>query len=349
MTSQTIGVTLQGVDAPDRFRAMVRDIERMGYDHLWITDSSLHARDGFVYLTLAALESERLKLGTNCTHPHTRHPAVTCNALATVNEISGGRAILGIGAGDSPVEELGKPLAKLAEVRSMVDFARRLYTGERFDYQGEHFSLHQGQLHHGLDDVQPPKVYMTASGPKMLELAGAVADGVIVHCGVFPEGLEFATRHVRQGAEKAGRDFADIDFAWQVFGVLDEDLERARNAARPMAAWFPLRSPLYCELAGVPADLAGRIREVYSGGEFHEAIRAHELTTDEMVDKFTITGGVGVWRDQLEMASDFGVRHIELFGLGDRMELYADLASKVFGRQPGVSRPATTTPGSEST
>lgn len=332
MTSETIGVTLQGVDPPGRFTAMVRDIERMGYDHLWITDSSLHARDGFVYLTLAARESEQLRLGTNCTHPHTRHPAVTANALASVNEVSGGRAILGVGAGDSPVEELGKPLAKLSEVRSMVDFARRLYTGERFDYSGTHFSVNNGGLQYGLDGVTPPKIYMTASGPKMLQLAGAIADGVIVHCGVFPEGLEFATGHVRRGAESAGRKFSEIDFAWQVFGVLDEDLPRARDAARPNAAWFPLRSPLYCDLAGVPADLAKRIREVYSGGEFHEAIEAHKLTTDDMVDKFCIAGGVSVWKDRLAMARDFGVNHIELFGLGDRMELYADLADKVFGR-----------------
>jgi 5,10-methylenetetrahydromethanopterin reductase len=332
MTSQIIGVTLQGVDPPARFTGMVREIERMGYDHLWITDSSLHARDAFVYLTLAAGQSERLRLGTNCTHPHTRHPAVTANALASVNEVSGGRAILGVGAGDSPVEELGKPLARLSEVRSMLDFARRLYSGERFDYEGAHFTVHSGQLHHGLAGVERPKIYMTASGPKMLELAGAVADGVIVHCGVFPGGLEFATGHVRRGAESAGRDFAEIDFAWQVFGVLDEDLDRARNAARPMAAWFPLRSPLYCDLAGVPADLAKQIREVYTGGEFHEAVRAHALTTDEMVDAFTITGGVGLWKDRLEMANDYGVHHIELFGLGDRMELYADLASKVFSR-----------------
>ena len=332
MTSEIIGVTLQGVDPPGRFTGMVREIEGMGYDHLWITDSSLHARDAFVYLTLAARGSERLRLGTNCTHPHTRHPAVTANALASVNEVSGGRAILGVGAGDSPVEELGKSLAKLSEVRSMLDFARRLYTGERFDYSGPHFAMHKGQLHYGLDGVSPPKIYMTASGPKMLELAGAVADGVIVHCGVFPEGLEFATSHVRRGAESAGRNFADIDFAWQVFGVLDEDLHRARDAARPMAAWFPLRSPLYCDLAGVPADLARQIRDVYSGGEFHEAVRAHQMTTDDMVDKFTITGGTAIWKDRLAMAKEYGVSHIELFGLGDRMELYADLAAKVFSR-----------------
>ena len=78
----------------------MHELEVGGFTHLWLTDSSLHARCVYAYLTLAALNSERLMLGTGITHPYTRHPAITVNAIATLDEISEGRAILGVGAGD---------------------------------------------------------------------------------------------------------------------------------------------------------------------------------------------------------------------------------------------------------
>jgi len=329
MAELTIGTTLQGVDRPDDFVEAVKRIEDWGYDYLWLTDSSLHARYCYAYLTLAATNSSRMLLGTNCTHPITRHPAVNANAIATVNEISGGRAVLGIGVGDSPVLELGARIAKVKEVRAMVEMARRLYSGERFDYEGPHFELRNATIHHGLDGVDAPKIYLTVSGPRMLEMAGEVADGVIIHCGAFREGLEFALSHLRTGLERAGRSIEDIDIAWQLFGVVDDDLEAARDAARPIAAWFPMRSPLYCKIAGLPDELTEEIRSVYSGGEFHEARRAHELTNDEMVDKFTVAGDVQTWQERIAMAEEFGITHIEIFPMGERMELIEDLATRV--------------------
>jgi 5,10-methylenetetrahydromethanopterin reductase len=329
MTELTIGTTLQGVDRPDAFVEQVKRIEDWGYDYFWITDSTLHARYCYSYLTLAAVNSSRLILGTNCTHPITRHPAVNANAIATINEISGGRAILGIGAGDSPVLEVGARLARVKELRAMVEMARRLYAGERFDFEGPNFELNNGTIHYGLEGVEPPKIYLTVSGPKMLEMAGEVADGVIIHCGAFREGLEFALSHLRTGAERAGRSLDEIDIAWHLFGVLDDDVDAARAAARPIAAWFPMRSPLYCKVAGMPDELTEEIRGVYSGGEFHEARRAHELTTDEMVDKFTVAGDVDTWQERIGMAEEFGISHIEIFPMGDRMELIEDLATRV--------------------
>jgi 5,10-methylenetetrahydromethanopterin reductase len=329
MSDLKIGVTLQGVDPPGDFVDEIKRIEDWGYDYFWITDSTLHARYCYSYLTLAAVNSSRMMLGTNCTHPFTRHPAVNANAIATINEISGGRAILGVGAGDSPVFEVGKRLGKVKEVRAVVELARRLYTGDRFDFDEAGFELNNGSIHYGLEGVDPPKVYLTVSGPKMLEMAGEVADGVIIHCGAFREGLEFALDHLRTGADRAGRSLDDIDIAWHLFGVVDDDVDAARAAATPIAAWFPMRSPLYCKVAGLPDELTEEIRAVYSGGEFHEAKRAHELTTDEMVDKFTVAGDVDVWQERLALAEEFGISHVEIFPMGDRMELVQDFASRV--------------------
>ena len=96
------GVVLQGAYPPAEFRSMVERIDELGYEHLWVTDSSLHARNSYSYLTMAALTSPNLLLGTAVTNPVTRHPAITAVAAASVDEISEGPMILGIRAGDRP-------------------------------------------------------------------------------------------------------------------------------------------------------------------------------------------------------------------------------------------------------
>jgi 5,10-methylenetetrahydromethanopterin reductase len=332
----TIGATLMGTVAPDEFVASVKAVERWGYDHLWVTDSSLHARSVYPYLTLAALNSERLQLGTNCTHPLV-HPSVSINALATINELSGGRGILGIGAGGGPTAELGFTRgAKVSEVEAMATAARRMYAGARIDVEAPRFQIADGALMHGLNGAPRPRVYITASGPRMLELAGRVADGVLMCCGAFPEGLEFALSHVRRGAEAAGRDITEIDVAWHVFGTFNHDAELARRHGAQAGAMFANAYGVYCEMAGIPDELVRRIREAYRGARhFTEAERAHALVSDEIVERVTISGDAGTWRERLELAERFGIDHLEVFPLGDRPAVLEGLAAEVFRPRVG--------------
>ena len=125
------GVALQPVDDPRTFGAMTREIEDLGFDNLWLTDSSLHARNCYSYLALAAERSTRLVLGTAVTNPLTRHPAITASAMATVDEISGGRAVLGIGAGDRPLLALGLKPSPVADLEAAITAVRALWSGAR--------------------------------------------------------------------------------------------------------------------------------------------------------------------------------------------------------------------------
>lgn len=120
MSAARFDVTTMATEPPGRFRALARAVEAGGFDALWVCDSSLHPRDVYPYLTLAAVETTRLHLGPNCTHPFTRHPAITLNAMATLHELSGGRARLALGAGDRPVTELGYGMAPVALVRETL-------------------------------------------------------------------------------------------------------------------------------------------------------------------------------------------------------------------------------------
>ncbi len=300
------GVTLQGVEPPRAFQQQVRDIEAAGFSHLWITDSSLHARYVYSYLTLAALNSERLMLGTGVTHPFTRHPAINTNAIATLDEISEGRAILGIGAGDSPTVELGFAPAKVQIVREMIEVARRLMAGEELDFDGAAFKVKHGHLHYKYRDRVP--IYMAVSGPKMLELAGELADGVIVQCGLFPEAVEFAREHVAKGAAKAGRSVDEVDFWVMMCGSVSQDRATGLNRSRTMAAWFAQMAPHMCEVAGVDRATVDTIRAAYSGGEFHQAQAAAALTPDSMVEYFTLGGTPDDARARIERLMACGVK-----------------------------------------
>src|SRR5712692_4026864 len=193
------GVVLQGADPPQAFGAMVEEIDRLGFDHLWLTDSSLHARNCYAYLTLAAARSSRLLLGTAVTNPVTRHPAITAAAAATVDELSAGRLILGIGTGDRPLLALGLRPSRLATVEAAIGGIRQLWRGEAVDLttgdcRTREFSMNGARLRFPARADIP--VFISASGPKTLELAGRIADGVILLVGLFPEALGWAIAHL---------------------------------------------------------------------------------------------------------------------------------------------------------
>ena len=236
---------------PEVFERNVAEIDRLGYDALWLTDSSLHSRNCWSYLTLAARASARLALGTAVTNPVTRHPGVTAVAAATVAEISGGRLPLGIGAGDRPLLSLGERPARLADLETSIEVIRALWAGEHVTARGASFAL--DDAHYRFAPVPAIPVWVSATGPKTLELAGRVADGVILLAGLHPDGIKFALEHIDRGAERAaGRDARPEVTVFAYGAIDDEDEEAAFAAARTIAAWFPQTSPVYCEIAGLP-------------------------------------------------------------------------------------------------
>jgi 5,10-methylenetetrahydromethanopterin reductase len=306
MSPIQFGVTLQGVEPPRVFQQQVREIEAAGFTHLWITDSSLHARYVYAYLTLAAMNSERLQLGTGVTHPFTRHPAINVNAIATLDEISEGRAIFGIGAGDSPTIELGYAPARVQTVREMIEVAQRLMAGETLDYEASTFRIKNGHIHYKFRERVP--IYIACSGPRMLELAGELADGVIVQCGLFPEAIAFAREHLAKGAARVGRTLEDVDVWVMMCGAISNDRATAMNRSRTMAAWFAQMAPHMCTVAGIDTELVQRIQQVYSGGEFHQAQAAAAITPDAMVELFTLGGTPAEARARVERLIACGVK-----------------------------------------
>src|SRR5438093_741898 len=123
------GITFLAADPPEQFVELIKLAEDVGFDYIWVADTSLYARDVYAYLTLCAIHTRRARIGPNCTHPYTRHPAVNFNVMTTIDELSHGRAIMNLGAGGGTMKELGYKLAPVGDVRGMIDMGRRLLTG----------------------------------------------------------------------------------------------------------------------------------------------------------------------------------------------------------------------------
>jgi 5,10-methylenetetrahydromethanopterin reductase len=319
------GVTLQGVYEPSGWVELVQWIESLGFDDLWITDSSLHAGDCYVYATLALQATSTLRVGTAVTNPLTRHPAITANAFRSLSHVAPGRVACGIGVGDRPLGELGLPMAKLATLRGTIVSLRSLWRGETVDGDVGPWRFSAAHL---LSAVDAPPVLVSASQPRALELTGEVADGVILLAGLFPEGLEFAREHLEAGREKSERESFEETFF--LYGAIDEDESKALESARSIAAWFPKTAPVYARLAGMSDELIDQVNAAYAGGEFQHAQQAASLISDDLVRKIAFCGTPAQAREKLDWVEEVGPTGGSVFPIGqDRrgtIERFASLA-----------------------
>jgi 5,10-methylenetetrahydromethanopterin reductase len=228
----TTGLLLLPAFPPERLTALARLAERTGYEYLWITDERFF-REVYSTLTLAALSTERVKLGPCVTDPYSRHPALTAMAIATLDEISRGRALLGIGAGVSGFRELGIAREQpAAAIREAVELIGRLLAGERVTYKGERVSFREGRL--DFIPVRPRMpVYVASQRPLGCGVAGQVGDGAIMQGCVADGVLRFFRDAVAEGARQAGRDPRAIDLVARVNVCVHDDVAVARDVMRP--------------------------------------------------------------------------------------------------------------------
>ncbi len=312
------GVIYQSFDPPSVFLDYVRLIEDAGFDYLWVCDSSLHARDVFCYLTLAAMHTSRLRLGVSVHQPFTRHPGINVNGMSTVNEISGGRAIMAVGTGDRPQLELGFSPAPVALVRDMIEVSRRLIAGESVTFENQQFRLRDARLRHNARSGLP--IYVACSGPKMMELAGECADGVIMLCGATPETIEFGLTHLRLGLARSGRKQEDIDVAWGAATVIDDERKTALDQTRLMAAWYANHSEQYAIQAGASASAIATMQATERGTNLHEARDAAALASDDLVDRLALAGSAAHVAERIGVARELGIEHFELFLIGPQKQ-----------------------------
>ncbi|MFC1802907.1 LLM class flavin-dependent oxidoreductase, partial [Thermoproteota archaeon] len=208
--------------------------DELGFDNVWVADHSQY--DVFSMLTYLSGITRNIKLGTAVTSPYTRYPVITAAAMATVNEVSNGRGVLGLGAGGEMAvgSQLFDMKRKLLHCREAMEIIKQVFTGETVRYDGKVFKVKNYRLR-----MKDPKVplYFAASGPKMLELAGELADGVIINgLGSWPPALKAFLGHVEDGAKQGGRSLGDLDVVCWTRIAISEHPEEIVEKIRPVIA-----------------------------------------------------------------------------------------------------------------
>ena len=251
-----IGIRLPPCRPAGELAEAARTAERLGFDHAWFPDSQLLWRDVFATLTAAALATGRIGLGSAVTNVVTRHPTVLASAARTVAELAPGRFVLGVGAGNSSVLPAGLPVSTRAQLRERVALVRGLLAGAECQL---------GAVRGRLRDPGPPvPVYLAASGPRNLALAGELADGVILLSGVWAEGLAASRRQVERGARAAGRSLSELDLVVSGYCHVTDDVARDARLLKPIcAAMAQAGGGPALRLAGVEVQVPAEVPEIY--------------------------------------------------------------------------------------
>ena len=304
------GITLKPDMSPNRAVALASQAEAAGFTYGWLFDSHVLWLEPYPLLTMMALNTKNMRLGTCVTNPATRDPSVTASVLATLNLVSGGRMDLGIGRGDSARRVLGKKPTTLAGLEQAVRMIKDLAEGRPTDYDGEQIQMDwaSGSL----------PVWIAGYGPKALALAGRIADGVILQLG-DPALIKWCMGFVHEGARAAGRDPASIKVmaATAVWG--SDDLAEAREHVR----WFPaLVSNHVMDLvnrydpADLPPELTAyvRNREGYDYQHHAEVGSSNaQFVSDEVTDRFCIVGTRDDHIRKLRELRDAGVDQFNIY------------------------------------
>lgn len=329
----TVGVGLLPRWPMDRFLDLAREIDATpSYDHLWIPDQRFF-RDLSATLALVGSVTERLSVGSAVTDPFVRHPALTATMFATLQESTGGRAVMGIGAGSAGLAAMGiaRPRPQQA-VRDAIALCRHMWSGSR-----EPFSSATVTFDDGLD-VQPIPgripVWIAGRGARILELAGEVADGVLIGGLVDPTAVAYAQERIDRGCAAAGRAPDALPRGVWLNVALHAHPERARDAVRAMAVTVLRLSPSIADQVGVqiPAGLLARICAVAPGTDTREQLAVARQIPDEVVDAFTASGTPDDVRVVLQRLIDAGIDHLGLlpaFVPGQEPEEFLELLTSV--------------------
>ena len=209
--------------------------EGLGYDQLWYTDVRFQ-RDCFVGLAALALNTERIQLGPGVTDPYSRHPAQTAATIASLDELSNGRALLGLGIGGSGFNQIGlqAPLP-VAAMREAVEAIRRLLAGEEVTLEGKVITVRNGRL-----DFKPVQsripIYFATHGAQVTRLAGQIADGVLFANMLVPEAVAHYLDLLTEGIEIAGRDRGAVTVALRFEVSMADDHAAAFDVMRQRVA-----------------------------------------------------------------------------------------------------------------
>lgn len=341
-----LGLTVPYTDSVPRevTHSLVRAADRLGYDTLWVAES--YGWDAFTILTDIACHTERIKLGTGIVNVFSRSPALLAQSAATLDFISGGRLVLGLGTSGHQVIEgfHGVKFERgVRRLRETIDIVRTVLRRDRLVYHGELFHVDMGLklITHPVRDRIP--IYLATLTPTGLALTGEVADGWLPTL-FSPRHYESVIRpQLEKGAARAGRPLSDLSICVGRRVVVTDDVARGRDSVRPALALYiggmgSRERNYYNELFrryGFEEE-ARRIQDLYLDRRRDEALAA---VTDEMVDLVTTIGPIEECRRQLDELERLGVTEMAM-GLSVPGGSPADVLEALEALAPASPQPA---------
>ncbi len=295
----------------EQLLAAAQTADELGYYACYSADEIYH-KDAWLVLAAAAGGTKRIRLGPCVSPVYMRDPTYVAQLAATLDELSGGRAEVVLGTGNlAMLEQYGitwrgtRPIARMREAHRVI---RTLLDEGSIDFQGD-FYRYTGvtTAARPVQERVPLKVG-AMGGPKSMELAGEIADGIHTACAYSPDALGYAVHHFRVGADRSGRDAARLDIGDSLLGAIAPDPDVARRAGRVLASFYiPSMPPALLGRHGIdPGDVAS-VNEAFAAGDIERAL---DLTPDAVVDRIMVAGTADDWVEWLtEIYAAAGLNH----------------------------------------
>ncbi|PKB71186.1 MAG: hypothetical protein BZY87_06870 [SAR202 cluster bacterium Io17-Chloro-G6] len=298
--------------------AFVNQCEEAGFHGVGMLDSQMLERDVFVSMAHALLNTSTIQVASAVTNPVTRHPSVLASAAQTVSEVAPGRAQIWIGRGYSSANVIGIPPATVRQMRDSVVMMKELMAGNHVD-----FGDFSSRMRHGGGATTP--VYIAATGPRVMKVAGEVADGAVLATGIHPNAVAQARELIADGAKSAGRNPDHIETIFTCTTIIRDDLKEAREVARPLAVQR-LMEPTYVrwlKAAGldfsdleVPRGLWDLYPDVPHAEDWEKARELCAFLPEDalaqLCDTMGLIGSPDYCAERIQQAEKAGLEHIYL-------------------------------------
>ena len=335
----SFGVTVLPDPPYTRLIELMQKAEEHGFEHGWTYDSHILWQDSYATLPLVAAATEKIKLGHCVTNPGIRDPTVTASWYATMQDISNGRMVMGIGRGDSSRRVVGLKPVKVDEFERRLVMIKELMNGRQVEWNGKELELTWARK-----DLPIP-MYVAGYGPRALGVAGRVGDGVIIQLA-DPQIIQWIMETARKAAEEEGRDPASLECIVCAPSHISDDLVDAREQVR----WFPamvsnhvmdLIERYGADSEEIPSALTDfvKAREFYDYKEHSRVGAKHgEFVTDEICDRFCVLGNADQATEKLRELESIGVDQFNIYlmthGQEETLAAYGDRIISQFSRVP---------------
>jgi len=310
---------------------IVRYAETKGFEAVWQAESRL-VRDAIVPMAAYAAVTDRIKIGSGVINNWTRNIGLLAATFLTLDDLAPGRIVCGIGAWWDPLaRNVGIDRRNpLQAMRETVEVLRRLLNMERVTFHGEFHHVDGIELDvvHGRREPRHVPIYIGATGPKMMELTGEIADGVVLNYCVPPDYNHEALEQLKTGAARSGRDLADIDRPQLVVCSVDHDREKALDSTRQLLTQYLAQQPHIAKASGVSPEVVQKIQAILGWPATHEQIQsAKHLVSDELIQRITASGTPQEARRKVEEYNRSGCTCPILYPVGGDAHLLIDTFS----------------------